>query len=235
MIKIENNNSMLDFDVTADDFLRCLNPKFPSLRSKHIEYSYKKFLNIKENIGIYLEPDNLIYYPDLCANLRKLNKIDYNVSLRLEKFRTINEKGLASIIQSLIHIQKELEIDREIKAKLDAQIYNFIYLYGQNKQPPILHSIKPYFHRFYTAYCNNRIKTTNRFILNISNQKFYLNNQRGRFKDLSRLYNIESYQLLKKYFDKTKDEDIAIKQFQKTNFIGGILNTPIYIPCKQQL
>jgi hypothetical protein len=224
MISINTNSTPLDFDISLSDFLRQLMQHNRQIRSDKLIYNYQETLTIKEPIGKVLLPETLIYYPELSRQIRKLNKLDFDVELNLKNIESIFQQGLAAIIKSLNYIQDILHDVRCEKAKLDAQINNLIYLYGQERTLPVIRAIKPWFHNRANAYQHGR---TTRYIINISGINYYLHYQGNRFGLLKRLFTITSHQLLSHYFETTKLDANAISPCEKTEFIGGIINTPI--------
>ncbi len=225
MISISDNRKPLDFDISLNDFLRQLMQHNRQIRSDKLSYNYQDTLHIKEAVGTPLLPETLIYYPELCRQIRKLKQLDYDVSLNLEKIEGVFLKGLAPIIESLNLIQDKLQDARCEKAKLDAQVNNLICLYGQERTPPVLRAIKPYFNNRKNTY--QRRLTTN-YKLNIAGIDYYLHYHGNRFGTLRRLFSITPHQILSHYFEMTKLDVNAISPCATTDLIGGIINTPIF-------
>ena len=225
MITISNNQIPLDFDISLNDFFRQLIPHNRQIRSDKVSYDYQDTLCIKETIGTMLLPETLIYYPELCRQLRKLNQLDYDVSLNLNKLEIVFQKGLTSIIKSLNLIQDILHNARCEKAKLDGQVNNLICLYGNEKSLPILRAVKPYFCARDNTY---RRTPTTKFLINIAGINYYLHYHGKRFGKLKPLFSITPHQILSHYFESTKLDVNAISPCAKTDFIGGIINTPIF-------
>ena len=128
MITISNNQMPLDFDISLNDFFQQLMQHNRQIRSDKLTYNYQDTLCIKEAVGTTLLPETLIYYPELCRQLRKLKQLDYDASLNLDKVESVFQKGLTSIIESLNLIQDLLHEARCEKSKLDAQFNNLICL-----------------------------------------------------------------------------------------------------------
>lgn len=221
MIAIKSNDIPLDFDVSLTDFLRQFLQSY-NQRTDRLTYNYQDILTIREDVGTTLLPQTLIYYPELGRQLRKLRTLDYEVSLNLKKIESSFQKGLASMINSLKLIQAMLYDARCEKAQMDARVNNLIYLYGQEKTPPILRTIKPYFYNRRNHYNQTR------YILNISGINYYLHYHGSRFDPLKGLYSVTPHQLLNDYFETTRHDASAVSPCATTDFIGGIINTPIF-------
>lgn len=224
MISINTTDTPLDFDLSLNDFLRQLMPHHQQ-RGDRLAYSYQSILTINKAVGIILLPETLIYYPELARQIRKLKQLTYEMNLNLKKIDCVFQKGLASIVNSLNLIQTMLHEERYEKAKLDAQVNNLICLYGQEKTSPILKTIKPYFYNRTNTYPHS---PTTRYIINITGINYYLHYHGNRFGTLKRLFSITPYQLLNHYFETTKRDTNAISRSAITDFIGGVINTPIF-------
>lgn len=225
MISIKTTRIPLDFDVSLNDFFTSFLSHNRQTRSKQVTYEYQQRLVINENIGIPLLPGTLLFYPELCKNMRKFKQLDYQVSLDLDKNDTFNVDGLHSIIKTLIWIEQALHEARSDKSQLDAKVNNLIYLYGQKRQTPIINSIKPYYYQ--RGKCNSPWRIA--CIVNISGVPYYLNNHGKKFGAINHLFSIKSRDLLTDYFTATKHDASAVKAVSLIECIGGILYTPMLL------
>lgn len=225
MISIKTTRIPLDFDVSLRDFFTNFLAHNRQTRSDQITYEYQQRLIIKENVGVSLLPSTLIFYPELCKNLRKFKQLDYQVSLELDKNDTFNMDGLRSIIETLIWIEQSLYEARSDKSQLDAKVNNLIYLYGQERQTPIINSIKPYYYQ--RGKCNSLRRVA--YIINISGVPYYLNYHGKKFGAINQLFSIKSRDLLADYFNATKQDSSAVKPVSLIDCVGGVQRTPMLL------
>lgn len=214
----------LDFDVSLKDFFDGFS-RYTGTLSNKIQYDYKK-ITIEEPIGAILSAQELLFYPTLAKKIRQLKQLCFQVSIDLPSINTYRPSGLMAITESLHSIEQVLSYARVEKARLDSEMNNLIYLYGQRKELPILQDVKPYFHRDYRSY---RRYKTNTYRLTISSIRYWLNYQTKRFGELASLYLMNEHSLLSSYFETTKKEPDAIRPAAQLKFLGGVLNTPIYV------
>jgi hypothetical protein len=210
----------LDFDLSLYDFFDGFS-RYRTLSTSKIQYEYKT-LTLKEPVGAIISVSELIHYPVLAKQIRKCPFLRYQTSIDLSLIETYEKKGLTAIIDSLKAINEALFQARTEKAKLDSQINNLLYLYGQTRDLPILQEVKPYFYRSYSIHRNRALR------LKISGVYYWINYHSKRFGKLTDLYMLNEHDLLADYFEKTKKNVDAINRCCKLNLLGGILNTPIY-------
>lgn len=211
----------LDLDISLSDFFDRLDF---ARSSKYVTYDYRK-ITFEEPIGSEFCAKDLIYYPILCRNLRKLKQLHYKTSIDFSILKTYKQKGLEAIINCLKNIDDNLLAARKEKAKLEASVNNLIYLYGQAKTAPIFYYAKPYFHR--NCKTDKGYKT-NTCRLTISGVHYWLNYHSVRFDIMKPLYVMKEHDMLANYFEATKTHLDSPKCYFKFDFLGGVLNTPIY-------
>ena len=225
MIQIQQSNPPLELPLSCNDLFDVIRRPQVRLRNKDVHYSYSEHLTIKEPIGVNLELDTLIYYPSLCKALRKVEALHYEIEIPLHDIPTLNNQGLDAISTTLDKIKEKLSAARKNKARLDANVNNLVYLYGQEEKAPVLRDFKPYFTRRKTYYGN---KSTLARKLNVSGVNYFLRYQGNRYGNTSHLYALDEYHLLKKYFETTKNDDKAITPTMRYHLIGGFINTHVF-------
>lgn len=210
----------LDFDVSLHDFFDGFS-RYRTVSSSKINCEYKT-LTLEEPVGTMLSSSALLYYPVLAKQIRHCQLLHYRASIDLTLIETYSQKGLTAIMESLQAINEALFQARTEKAKLDAQVNNLLYLYGQTRDLPILQEVKPYFHRTWGSHKKRALR------LKISGVYYWLNYRSKRFGELTDLYMLNEHTLLADYFEKTKKEAEAIGRCCMLDLLGGILHTPIY-------
>jgi hypothetical protein len=214
----------LDLDISLSDLFYSIDRIDRARSSQYITRDYQK-ITLEEPIGAAFCAEDLIYYPMLCQNLRKLKQLHYKTSIDFATLKAYKQKGLEAIINCLKDIDDNLLEARKEKAKLEASVNNLIYLYGQAKTAPIFCDAKPYFHRNSKTY---RGYKTNTCRLTISGVHYWLNYHSARFDVMKPLYTMKEHDMLANYFEATKTHPDALPRNFKFDFLGGVLNTPIY-------
>jgi hypothetical protein len=214
----------LDLDVSLSDLFYSIDKIGHTRSNKYITHDYQK-ITLEEPIGAAFCAEDLIYYPMLCQNLRKLKQLRYKTSIDFSTLKAYKQKGLEAIISCLKNIDNNLLEARKEKAKIEACVNNLIYLYGQDKTIPIFCDAKPYFHRNCKTYGGYK---TNTCRLTISDVHYWLNYHSKRFGVMQPLYIIKEHDMLAHYFEATKTYPDALTRNFSFDFLGGVLNTPIY-------
>lgn len=226
MITINNPFPPLELAISANDIL---NASLKEHNACSIEqkttYSYDKTLRINEAVGgLSLKIETLLYYPFLCQNLRKIKQLSYDTEIRLADIPCLKENGIEAIAASFAAINDKLKSAKEEKARLDAQFYNLVHLYGQSTTPPVIQSIKPL---FVNSYRGMQVLG---FRIKISGVRYNLwtsyNSPRLRTNSLC---NLSCYDLLRQYFKNTRNDLKAISYQMRIHFAGAFINTPIVI------
>lgn len=225
MLSPTGNKRPLDFDMSVSDFFNLLLPYNRYIQSDTVYYENGKLI-LKEPIGTLISAKELIYYPMLCKQLRTMHHLTYQVSINLNAIKSYKQNGLAAMLDSLRLIEEALYPHRMEKAKLDAMVNNLIFLYGQEKTIPILQEIKPYYGQ--TAR-NYRYQKTFTYQITISGVRYWINYEGKRFNALKSLYVLTERELLFNYFSCCEKELNAFDRSYSLRFLGGILNTPIFI------
>lgn len=220
MIDIKTANTSLDLNISLSDVL------YQFFRYEKIENTQFHYHNLtmKKQIGTALEISSLIQHPKLCQQLRKVEHGKYLVHLNLEQINTLQCRGIDAVIDSLSQLKKLLTDKQQEKASLDAVIYNLIGLYGSDKKPLVLQSIKPYYYN--RAF--NRSSPYKGIQANISGVRYNFSHNGYYKRHKSPIYSPTANDLLAGYYLASKDDPGAPAKSHLNLFIGGFLKTPIF-------
>ncbi len=218
MIDITTANTSLDFNISLSDILSRF---FRFDNIENIQFCYNN-LTMEKQIGTRLEMSSLLQHPRLCKQLRKVNHGKYLVNLNLHQINTLRSNGIDAVINSLAQLKRLLAYEQEEKAALDAVVYNLICLYGNEKEPLVLHSVKPYLYRF------NRGSPYKGIQANISGVRYNFSNNGYYKKRKSSIYSPTANDLLVEYYVASKDCKEAPVKSHSNSFIGGFLKTPVF-------